>query len=484
MTQQQRSEHFSRKKAWCGLESATSEPDSMGILSDLHGRHTAGSRRLFDVCIPLVARTLRFGLLPLALLANGHSFFVQQLQLQTGVWPAGVHATYQFEDAVDCAFGKRERMREWGLWLADGGNEDDVDEDEAAGSSPQEGGGGDEGSEGGVGGAEVYDDEGDACSVAALAPGYPTASAVADIASGERFLVLTDDDDGPLPPSMSWDHRDPHRRGRQHVRHLESFRQRLSSGVLLARILNRTVVLPPFYCYCDKYWARLTRCTVGEQALASQPLPFRCPMDHVLPIGSWHGKYDMRRARSGRCILPERPDMHPDQGFPYRTSGWLRALQGAPPQVASFGASLMPKRDIDFFKDRFHSDLAVASGLAVLPAGVDATPPHGAELLRGAPLILKLASSDAEIRQTVKLSGWGSQPLLHVSLQHASSMLGCMSDTGATKALLQQLFRNRWCWRPEEMTEPRHDPVTNTTVDVCVWGLAVPTEPPPCPTNN
>jgi len=335
-----------------------------------------------------------------------------------------------------------------------------------------------------VGGAEVDDDEGDACSVAALAPGYPTASAVADIASGERFLVLTDDDDGPLPPSMSWDHRDPHRRGRQHVRHLESFRQRLSSGVLLARILNRTVVLPPFYCYCDKYWARLTRCTVGEQALASQPLPFRCPMDHVLPIGSWHGKYDMRRARSGRCILPERPDMHPDQGFPYRTSGWLRALQGAPPQVASFGASLMPKRDIDFFKDRFHSDLAVASGLAVLPAGVDATPPHGAELLRGAPLILKLASSDAEIRQTVKLSGWGSQPLLHVSLQHASSMLGCMSDTGATKALLQQLFRNRWCWRPEEMTEPRHDPVTNTTVDVCVWGLAVPTEPPPCPTNN
>eukprot|EP00964_Phaeocystis_antarctica_P065847 scaffold39775_cov54-Phaeocystis_antarctica.AAC.5 len=31
--------------------------------------------------------------------------------------PLAVHATYQFEDQSDCAFGKRERFREWGLWL-------------------------------------------------------------------------------------------------------------------------------------------------------------------------------------------------------------------------------------------------------------------------------------------------------------------------------------------------------------------------------
>ena len=55
-----------------------------------------------QVCVPDVARALRFGLLPLPLIANGHSFFVQQLQRQSGVWriamwhtrprrPAGQH---------------------------------------------------------------------------------------------------------------------------------------------------------------------------------------------------------------------------------------------------------------------------------------------------------------------------------------------------------------------------------------------------------
>ena len=38
-----------------------------------------------------------------------------------------VHATYQFEDAADCAFGKRERMREWGMWKVD----DDMETDNA-----------------------------------------------------------------------------------------------------------------------------------------------------------------------------------------------------------------------------------------------------------------------------------------------------------------------------------------------------------------
>ena len=59
--------------------------------------------------------------------------------------------------------------------------------------------------------------------------------------------------------------------------------------MLLSRALNRTVVLPPFYCYCDKYWARLVRGTMGMQALPTQPLPFRCPMDHIITIAGWHG---------------------------------------------------------------------------------------------------------------------------------------------------------------------------------------------------
>ena len=119
MTDAQRRDYFEMKKDWCDFPKDITEERTMGRLSELGGHRTAGSRRLFDVCVPRVARALRFGLLPLALVANGHSFFVQQLQLQTGVWPHAVHATYQFEDQADCAFGKRERLREWGMWLAD-----------------------------------------------------------------------------------------------------------------------------------------------------------------------------------------------------------------------------------------------------------------------------------------------------------------------------------------------------------------------------
>ena len=110
---------------------------------------------------------------------------------------------------------------------------------------------------------------------------------------------------------------DPHVRGRQHAEHLRAFRERLASGVALSRALNRTVVLPPFWCYCDKYWARLWQCTVGLQAIPTQPLPFQCPMDHVLPIARWHGHGAVRRKRGERCALPRRADGPAEQGMPY-----------------------------------------------------------------------------------------------------------------------------------------------------------------------
>ena len=80
----------------------------------------------------------------------------------------------------------------------------------------------------------------------------------------------------------------------------------------LARSLNRTLVLPPLWCYCDKFWrsvlglglglaltllltltltltltlpltSRLADCAIPE-ASSSQPLPFACPMDHVVEL--------------------------------------------------------------------------------------------------------------------------------------------------------------------------------------------------------
>lgn len=46
-----------------------------------------------------------------------------------------------------------------------------------------------------------------------------------------------------------------------------------------ARALNRTAVLPRALCYCDKMWNNLQFCrAAGAWAM---PLPFECPMDHL-----------------------------------------------------------------------------------------------------------------------------------------------------------------------------------------------------------
>jgi len=70
MTPQQRAERLRYKVEWCGLPKGTLDRDSMGTLASLGPLHTNGSRQLWEVCIPDVARALRFGLLPLPLSPN------------------------------------------------------------------------------------------------------------------------------------------------------------------------------------------------------------------------------------------------------------------------------------------------------------------------------------------------------------------------------------------------------------------------------
>ena len=74
--------------------------------------------------------------------------------------------------------------------------------------------------------------------------------------------------------------------------------------------------------------------------------------------------------------------------------------------------------------------------------------------------------------------------LLHVTLDDAQQLLGCVSNRQALRSLFQLIFGHRWCYRPEEMTEPRNvtDAATGRTtlVDVCVWGFEDPEPPPQC----
>ena len=75
------------------------------------------------MCACPTRRDTRVGVFPIADVAGGHTFFVQQLHTLTGKWPMAVHATYQFGDQQDYPFGKRQRFRDWGMWLADDDDE-------------------------------------------------------------------------------------------------------------------------------------------------------------------------------------------------------------------------------------------------------------------------------------------------------------------------------------------------------------------------
>ena len=280
----------------------------------------------------------------------------ERLQLQSGFpWPYAVHATYQFEDAADCAFGKRERLREWGMWLADEAEaeaeERDVEEAEAEVAGMDKAGEEESRRAGEVEGEEVQ--KADGCGEADKSSQQQARRDAAArlrkqqrqrvaAAAAERFLILTNDGE-VLAPSAPWNESHPTARSRQHAAHLAQLKERIAQGVLLARALRRTLVLPPLVCYCDKYWAKLTRCTIGEQALATQPLPFRCPMDHVIPISNWHGTVAVRRLRE-RCSLPPEETLGPaEQGMRYRTHGWLRTAQARRLEMLSKGGiELMP----------------------------------------------------------------------------------------------------------------------------------------------
>jgi hypothetical protein len=443
MTNPQRQEYLRHKKEFCGLPLSTPEAQTFGSISDLNGKHVNGSRRIFDVCIPEVAPKvrgllpLRFGLLPLPLIANGHSFFIQQLQLRNGVWPMAVHATYQFGDMPDYPFGKRQRFRDWGMWLVD-------------------------------------DDE--------------------ELVTSGNYLVLEDDE--PLAPREPWvGERDYHVRGRQHVKHLERLRQRLAHGFALARVLNRTVVLPTFWCYCDKFWHRLDQCAIPSAASA-QPLPFVCPMDHVLDPSFMHGQMSRRMARSRRGMLAPRVDGPWADGLPFRGHYWLRQL-GAHPRIGLSVATLGTKSPA-----RHPGKAPTYPTLPELLAATRTVPTDrsdAAHLARtslqhsfvpgdsGPHITLPPGRTDEQLRAALQM--YDQVRLLRVTLTEADELLSCYakrSEADDMANLARLIFPHEWCYRPFEMTaewsaverrgKPRH-----LDEPWCVWGFANPQVPPTCP---
>ena len=176
--------------------------------------------------------TLRMGVLPVASFANGHTFFVQEHHVhhpEDGA-PYSVHTTYQYGDSHEYAYGKRQRLRQHGLWFVD---------------------------------ESAYWESGK----------YLTISTEgAQVRFNGSEVVGTDDEAYKLAIA----------------RHFEEDKLRrvsIRNGLALAKALGRTFVLPPARCFCDKIWNTLKGC----RALGAETahLPFECPMDHIYSVEHW-----------------------------------------------------------------------------------------------------------------------------------------------------------------------------------------------------
>jgi len=183
-------------------------------------RDGAWLKRIFTTTISGIGE-LKLGVLPLAQYLNGHTYFVQHAHtLPNAATPISVHMTYQFAEGSKFAYGKRQRLREAGLWL--------VDED------------------------SYYNGR------------YVTAASL-----GANLPFKT------MGPSV--DSRDA---VKYHLAEATRRAKIIRALLGVAKATGRDVILPRMLCYCDFMWKEMRNCRVG--GAETMRLPFDCPMDHVL----------------------------------------------------------------------------------------------------------------------------------------------------------------------------------------------------------
>eukprot|EP00878_Enallax_costatus_P007175 GHUV01007519.1.p1 GENE.GHUV01007519.1~~GHUV01007519.1.p1 ORF type:complete len:671 (+),score=160.19 GHUV01007519.1:272-2284(+) len=168
---------------------------------------------------------LLMGVLPLAYFASGHVYFTQKMHETMGIQPYAVHATFQFSGTP----GKRNRFREAGLWLE--------------------------------------------------RPEYikPKGGFIAYESHIPQHLM---DTGGPRTNQMDINNT---------VGHFDLVNYQLKelrNAFALATILNRTLILPPFWCGLDRWWAPHAGTIPGSEF----KLPFICPADHVLDLENGLGR--------------------------------------------------------------------------------------------------------------------------------------------------------------------------------------------------
>eukprot|EP00241_Pyramimonas_parkeae_P004033 CAMPEP_0114245480 /NCGR_PEP_ID=MMETSP0058-20121206/11919_1 /TAXON_ID=36894 /ORGANISM="Pyramimonas parkeae, CCMP726" /LENGTH=662 /DNA_ID=CAMNT_0001358537 /DNA_START=323 /DNA_END=2308 /DNA_ORIENTATION=- len=165
---------------------------------------------------------IKLGILPLLFFQNGHTYFSQKLHERRNIVPYVVHATYQYGDGAVFPFGKRQRMREAGLWLMDG-------------------------------------------------PEYSSGNFLAVSWAGAtrpEFRVPLDTDSRIIV--------------KHHFEEDKFRRKTVRNALAIAALLNRTLIMPRILCYVDQMWKEMR---AGRFAGAyGMALPFDCPMDYLFEL--------------------------------------------------------------------------------------------------------------------------------------------------------------------------------------------------------
>lgn len=397
-------------------------------------QHTPGSRRVFAVCMPGRLPRYVVGVLPTIEFANGHSFFVQQRFRTTGVWPTAVHVTFTWGDAASYPYGKLQRMKDFGMWKLGAIRQHAPAGGAAAGA--------------GAAGATV----GAGASGAAGGGGAAAAAAGSEDAAlrqmaGRKYLLISADE-SPRPPAVPYDKADYDQRAWQHVHYQAETRGRLQAALALALALNRTIILPEFACYCDRYFYRLEGCMIPGGHHATQ-LPFVCPFDHVFDSSRWYELGAALSAEAGRSFSR--------LGFEGHLYG--QELRRAP-AVANSRATL-------------RAEAAGADGEGAGGSEAGTTPPAArprrAQLLGAA---LPPGSSDAAVAQA--LAPLQHVHVLEVSLGAAAEIFGGFrrqADADGFDKLVRHLFAMRvaYCQRECRFVETMYESVRKKQRDPCVW---------------
>ena len=175
-------------------------------------------------------------IMPLSVVANGHTYFAQRSSQVAGLVPYGVHNTYNFHGSD----GKEARFREAGLWADERAARGAALAQAASGASARE-------------------------KFLTWAPGVP----IEVLAPAGKQTA----------PAMA------------HMRAVAYQLLSMRNAAAYAKVLNRTLVVPPMMCYCDRYYNVIAGGDSPEKASCRAPgsdlvLPFVCPMDYLIDPGS------------------------------------------------------------------------------------------------------------------------------------------------------------------------------------------------------